>query len=237
MLQVIEVARATGGLLHRPEVLERAEAQWKLEDGRVDRRLRKMVVGELSRDARDPLHHVQCAEARLESEVPALREVLRVGRFERELGRVEVADADLLRVEFGERLREARPVSMDGAGQMSMSLVALGQPWKPTARPPRITNSIWASSSAASRSRGLSAGTAPRLRDLADELREDERVGGSVLGRPRVLRCRPRFICCRIALGVVSEPSLVRATSHLVNGTGAPERQCFDVPAGAAAVK
>jgi hypothetical protein len=100
LAQVLEVLLAPGRPLHREEMLEPADEQRPAAEVQGDRlacerRIRRVLV-----DPSDPLHDVERPQARLESEVRPLLQLLGIERVIRELLGCEVADPDVLRLEL-----------------------------------------------------------------------------------------------------------------------------------------
>src|ERR1700759_2963404 len=85
MLEVEQILRAAGGLLHQAELPQRADAERLALEVDGDGGLVEGLERVLGFDAGDPLHHVERAEARAQPEVAAEGEVGRVERVAGEL--------------------------------------------------------------------------------------------------------------------------------------------------------
>ena len=105
-----EVLRATSGSLHRDQVRAGADVETVIVELGVDGVAHEVRMRELAWDAGDPLHDVEAAETRRQDEVAAFGELSRIERVVRELRRIEVAEAVMLRVEFSQECRETLEV-------------------------------------------------------------------------------------------------------------------------------
>ena len=116
LLEIEKILRAPGSTLHRDQVLARTDPHRAARERRYDGAARQMLECQVARDAGHPLHDVEPAEPCRENEVAAFSQVVRLERVEWELGRVEVARAEVVRLDHAQHVRQAVQVPTVGRG-------------------------------------------------------------------------------------------------------------------------
>ena len=110
--QVRQVLRATGGALHREEMIEPAHAHWYALDVACERFPVQRGVQVVRLDPADPLKDVQATQVRGKAKVASLRQVLHARRGHRELLWIEVAGFLIDRIDIRKRRGKSLEVLM-----------------------------------------------------------------------------------------------------------------------------